>query len=166
MLVRKYIHKRLSKYYQQPSDAVVGSVFPKDGLFAGKNDSIMSKYIQFLGDWHWRYHYAQQYKIQSGQWLTPVELFRPYYSQTIGNYIISEIRKFNKLNDPPSQLSKGTKSSKVQIFELGGGRGTNSKCILDYLKNTHRDIYDQVESYTILDSSPTLLDMLEDQGEK
>lgn len=44
----------------------------------------------------------------------------------------------------------------LSLIELGGGRGTNALCILDFLLQKYPQLYDRTE-YTILDSSPTLL---------
>lgn len=43
-----------------------------------------------------------------------------------------------------------------QIVELGGGRGTNAKALLNYLQLHHSDMYDKLIEYTIFDTSPTL----------
>ncbi len=131
MILRKHIHKLLSQYYQQPHNLVVGSI---------QSESIAFKTL--LGAWHWRRVYAKLYSDQSGQWLTPVELFRPYYSQILANYVAKE--------------AKG--ASKIHVVEIGGGRGTNAKCILDHLRENHSDVYDCLD-YTIMDASPTLLEL-------
>jgi len=44
---------------------------------------------------------------------------------------------------------------------IGGGRGTNALCILDHLQLEHPDVYKRLKSYTIMDSSPTLLDLMD-----
>lgn len=134
MILRKHIHKLLSQYYQQPQNAVVGSI---------QSDAIDFKNL--LGEWHWRRTFSKLYKEQAGQWLTPVELFRPYYSQILANCIAREA------NDAP----------RVDIIELGGGRGTNARCILDHLQQHHPDVYKGTQ-YTIMDSSPTLLELQRD----
>ena len=131
MLVRRHIHKLLSDYYSQPQNAVVGSI---------QSNSIAFKSL--LGEWHWRRIFSKLYKTQSGQWLTPVELFRPYYSQILANFIAEQAKGVNE----------------VHVVELGGGRGTNASCILDHLQRVHPTVYDGV-SYTIMDSSPTLLEL-------
>lgn len=132
MILRRYIHKVLSDYYQQPCDKVVGSI---------QSNSIDFKSL--FGEWHWRRVYGQLYKKQSGQWLTPVELFRPYYSQILANYIAEQ----------------GRGQKKIDIVEIGGGRGTNAKCILDHLQHKHSDIYNCDINYTIMDASSTLLEL-------
>lgn len=132
MILRRHIHKLLSEYYRQPHNTVVGSI-PQSKSIAFKS---------LFGELHWRRIYGKLYANQSGQWLTPVELFRPFYSQILGNYIVQE----------------GKGASKIHIVEIGGGRGTNAKCILDYLQQKHSDVYDCLD-YTIMDASPTLLEL-------
>ena len=141
MLVRKQIHKLLSSYYNQPHNTVVGSTSYQS------NEINPINFRSVLGEWHWRRIYQGLYRNQAGQWLTPVELFRPYYSRIIANFIAMEMKKFSSNNE-------------YEIVELGGGRGTNCRCILDHLQNQHPGIYEKVKSYTIMDSSPTLLKLM------
>ena len=79
-------------------------------------------------------------------WLTPVELFYPYYSNILGNFITESIN--NNLQSKNEDV--------FDIVELGGGRGTNAKAVLNHLNDSHPDMYDRLKSYTIYDTSPTL----------
>lgn len=159
MILRRHIHKLLSDYYNQPCNKVVGTI--------GQNSSFDFKSL--LGEWHWKQRYGKLYKgelcllpshnfneiisiiatnnlwdqiDQEGQWLTPVEIFRPYYSRIIANYISRQVSR-------PIE--------KFQIVEIGGGRGTNAMHIMDHLHDKHPNIYKKIVSYTIMDASPTLL---------
>lgn len=134
MLLRRHIGKRLADYYAQPSHSVVGTT-PRGDI----------KFSSLWGEWHWRRVYGRAYKEQEGQWLTPVELFRPHYSNILANFIADVWSNPEQQNDP----------SNLHIVELGGGRGTNANLILSHLRQNHKDIYNRV-SYTIFDSSPTL----------
>ena len=159
MLLRKHIHGLLSSYYNQPHHAVVGSIIHHHQK---QNDITQSpiNFANILGEWHWRYIFQKLYKQQTGQWLTPVELFKPFYSQIIGNFIATEASIMKQKNtnlDKNDFGSVNDLSDLVQIVEIGGGRGTNALCILDHLKSKHPDVYRNIESYTIMDSSPTLL---------
>ena len=136
MLLRKYICRRLLEYYSQPSHKVVGAT----------NTSI--NFSSLLGQWHWKRTYKQHYKRQKGMWLTPVELFAPYYSNVFANFVSSSMK--------PMLESRKHISDGFQVVELGGGRGTNAKTILDHLKLNHVDVYDRLNEYTIYDTSPTL----------
>ena len=137
ILLRRYICKRLNEYYSQPSDSVVGSI--------SSNHSSTPRGINFpslLNEWHWKYTYKRLYKEQKGMWLTPVELFYPYYSNILGNFITESIKRKHE--------------DVFDIVELGGGRGTNAKAVLNHLNDSRPEMYDRLQSYTIYDTSPSL----------
>lgn len=133
MILRRYVGKRLAEYYAQPSHQVVGT--PPTGEI---------DFASLLGEWHWRRVYRSAYEGQEGQWLTPVELFRPYYSRCLANFIAYASRHNGE-----------TFPGRLHVVELGGGRGTNANLILSHLRQNYADVYDNVD-YTIFDSSPTL----------
>lgn len=136
MLLRKYVCRRLLEYYSQPAHKVVGTT----------NASV--DFSSLLGQWHWKRTYKQLYKQQKGQWLTPVELFTPYYSNVFANFVSSSMK--------PMLESQKHNSEGFQIVELGGGRGTNANALLNHLQLHHNDIYDRLTEYIIFDTSPTL----------
>jgi Putative S-adenosyl-L-methionine-dependent methyltransferase len=170
MLIRKYIGQRLAEYYAQPSHAVVGSIRPStpSSIFWGlqglkKNtgqspnaEATTSESIPFRQLWgerHWQYVFGRLYKQQEGQWLTPVELFQPYYSNVLAQYIMEQAKCLEAALD--GSHVGGDRKRRVEIVELGGGRGTNAITILDYIGQHDPDLYTRLE-YTIVDSSPTL----------
>jgi SAM-dependent MidA family methyltransferase len=132
VLVRHFVGSRLSTYYSQCSDAVVGSTM----------SSTPIPFSYLLGEWHWKRVYHQAYQRQQGHWLTPVELFKPYFSNCIANFCIAS-------------LDEQTSHGEIDLIEVGGGRGTNALLILDHLQSTRPDLYEKVR-YTLVDSSPTL----------
>ena len=134
-LLRRYVGKRLADYYAQPSDRVVGRS-------AGVDSSNLSS---LLGQWHWRRVFKKLYEEREGHWLTPVELFRPHYSQILANFCDSTVGKSSSVDA-------------FEIVELGGGRGTNANLILTHLQETQPRLYDAL-TYTLVDSSPTLHQM-------
>lgn len=97
------------------------------------------------GEWHWLQVYGKMYREQEGQWLTPVELFRPFYSDILANFVVE--------NTLHNDTSDG-----IHIVELGGGRGTNANCMLTHLQQTQTVLYDRL-SYTIIDASEPLIDL-------
>jgi len=131
-LVRTFISKKLGDYYAQPADQVVGTspIHP-------------TRLSSLFGSWHWQRSLQTAYDRKDGQWLTPVELFQPHYSNILADYAATWLRSQNK-----DALS-------FDIVEVGGGRGTNALCILSRLQKAHPDIYDRV-TYTLVDASPTL----------
>ena len=135
MLLRRYLCKRLADYYSQPADSVVG--------FAPKTID----FSLLLNEWHWKRTYKHVYEEQRGMWLTPVELFFPYYSNTIANFVSKSMA--TALNN----------SDRFDIVELGGGRGTNANALLNHLSECHSHMYDRLHRYMIFDTSPTLHDL-------
>jgi hypothetical protein len=64
-------------------------------------------------------------------------------------------------NDDDTQTSYKIAYSnlgRIDVVELGGGRGTNAKLILDHLKEAHPLVYQRV-NYIVMDSSPSLLQL-------
>ena len=144
MLLRKFISQRLSDYYAQPSSSVVGSV-------AAKSSDPPINFSRLLGSWQWRRLYAKLYEKQEGQWLTPVELFRPHYSNTLAEFVVEAVAAGNSISENKSDDG----GQELHVVELGGGRGTNAAHILSHLRDVHPSIYQNVK-YTIFDASPTL----------
>lgn len=133
MLVRHFIAQRLAAYYAQSAHAVVGATAAPLPLSS------------LCGSWHWRHLYTRLYRQTAGQWLTPVELFQPYYSQVVANYIAA-----------CCDQSESSSSTRVEIVELGGGRGTNAHHVLDHLARERPDIYERLEAYQLVDASSSL----------
>ncbi|KAL3791283.1 hypothetical protein HJC23_000900 [Cyclotella cryptica] len=164
--------KRLSDYYSQPSNKVVGSIdygfisripsgirscdaakvshHPQSASRTRMNRTI--NFSSLWGEWHWRRTYKRVYAEQQGMWLTPCELFTPYYSNILANFVCNSMKtSLNNLEE--LQVDSG---GTFEIVELGGGRGTNANALLNYMKENHREMYDRLDSYTIYDTSPTL----------
>jgi Putative S-adenosyl-L-methionine-dependent methyltransferase len=146
MLVRKYIQQRLQEYYAQPLDHVVGSL---NSSTSSSRNRIPFRFL--FGEYHWNYIYGRAYRRTKGQWLTPSELFTPYYSQCIARWMVRQMQ-WKMKQSQPSLVN-------LEIVELGGGRGTNAMNILDYIhESVPDDIYPNISSYTVVDYSQPLLD--------
>ena len=102
-----------------------------------------------FNEWHWKHTYKRAYEEQRGMWLTPVELFFPYYSNILANFVSESMK--TTLNNLEMYHS-----GSFEIVELGGGRGTNAHALLNHLRECHSDMYERLDSYTIFDTSPTL----------
>jgi len=68
----------------------------------------------------------------------------------------------NTDSDTIASSSTSTTNSSIDVVELGGGRGTNARGILNHLRRNHRDVYDRIDEYRIVDSSDTLLQLQRD----
>ena len=147
MLVRKYIGARLASYYAQPSEKVVGSLPKTESI----KNSINFKAL--FGEYHWKRVFKQIYEQQKGQWMTPVELFYPYYSNILANFIATQHR--NQTHRIDGNNEQSISENEVHIVELGCGRGTNANCILSYLHEYHPELYSKC-TYYLFDSSHTL----------
>ncbi len=148
MLVRHLLHQRLAAYYAQSADAVVGSA----SSTSSSSSSSSLQLSRLCGELHWKQTLARLYKNTTGQWLTPVELFQPYYSNTIANFIASSISSSSSCNNN----NNNNNIPEFDIVELGGGRGTNALCILNHLQQQHPHVYDQLQTFYIIDASPSL----------
>ncbi len=82
-------------------------------------------------------------------WLTPVELFYPYYSNVMANFVTSSVSTLR--NNNATRYNEG-----FDVVELGGGRGTNAVAFLDHMCERHPEAYERLRHYTIFDTSPTL----------
>ncbi|KRX04263.1 hypothetical protein PPERSA_11387 [Pseudocohnilembus persalinus] len=80
-------------------------------------------------------------------WLTPCEIFKPYYGMSIGNYIH---QLYTYL-----QQTKKIKQKNIKIIEVGAGTGTAASNILFFLKNYESAYYQNIQ-YNILDISPQM----------
>jgi len=129
-MVREVIGRKLATYYSQPSSTVVGSTLEA------------TNFRSLWGEWHWKRVYASQYRQQSGQWLTPVELFKPFYSKIVASFIQSSVNA----------------RESIEIVELGGGTGTNCCEILDHFQATDPALYHHIH-YNIFDCSESLLEL-------
>eukprot|EP00536_Pseudo-nitzschia_multiseries_P011797 jgi/Psemu1/244096/estExt_Genewise1.C_4210022 len=143
MLVRKYIGRKLAEYYAQPSHKVVGrSAELEVAKVNNHNGQLLSS---LMGEWHWKRVFQRIYEEREGHWLTPVELFQPHFSYVLGDFCAHT-----------SHEAHGSTSKPFEIVELGGGRGTNADWILSYLQEFKPHVYSSLQSYTLVDSSPTL----------
>ncbi len=133
-LVRRYIGRRLSEYYAQPADRVVGKT----------SSAATARLSSLMGEWHWRRLLQRFYDEREGQWLTPVEVFQPHFSHILGDFCCQAV-----------DTATGSGRHRLEIVELGGGRGTNARLLLSYLLEHKPEIY-QGLSYTLVDSSPSL----------
>ena len=162
MLVRRFIGRRLAAYYAQPSHKVVGRSTELEDVaaksiggnhFNGNANSNANLLSSLLGEWHWKRVFRRIYEEREGHWLTPVELFQPHYSYVLGDFCA---QYYERMAPTQTTSTQETTTVPFEIVELGGGRGTNAKWILSYLKDHKPRVYASLASYTLVDSSPSL----------
>jgi len=166
MLVRKRIGQALGAYYAQPAHRVVGGALV-EGSSSSPTTSNTAPSMNFKSLWgEWQYRrlvgklYQQQDLHEKGRWLTSVELMRPYYSQCLANFVAAEARAYWQTPQCRANQAQPQKQS-IDIVELGGGRATNASIILSHLQEAHPDVFAQIHSYTLMDASPSLLELQE-----
>jgi len=92
-------------------------------------------------------------------WLTPAEVFAPYFSQAIVSYMVASYRvkhkrKQGKLRQlgtkrarKPKNRSHSAKeatsrtSNAFRVIEIGAGSGTNAVLMLNHLRDTFPGVY-------------------------
>ena len=80
-------------------------------------------------------------------WVTPSELFKPYYGYTISNFMLNHM--------------ENVKQKKLRVLEIGPGTGTFADSLLEFFKNYNLDIYKDCE-YVFVEISPQLAERCED----
>ena len=69
--------------------------------------------------------------------LTPVEIFQPWYGYSLASYFLSN------------------REGLLRIIEIGGGTGTAALSILDFYKRNHLQTYERLH-YTVLEIAPAI----------
>jgi hypothetical protein len=161
-LTRDFIHQSLYGVGQRDATS-------REGYF-NRRDCISTPpaFLNFngmLGKAEYRTCLARLYDAQEHAWLTPVEIFAPWYSAAIARYAVSRY-----LAAAPAAASAsgptGTAAPLV-IYEVGGGNGTNALHVLNVIREHFPHIYLRTE-YRILEVSARLherqLQVLQDAG--
>jgi SAM-dependent MidA family methyltransferase len=86
-------------------------------------------------------------KYPANAWVTPCELFKPYYSYTVANYML------NKIESKDSNRKK----RKLKVIEVGPGTGTFADSMLEFFKNNDLNLYRNTE-YTFVEISSQLIE--------
>ena len=144
MLVRDFIRKRLGAYFAQAHEMVVGSVDRGGALTPSINFQTL------MGRWHFQRVVSKLYEETKGQWLTPVELFRPHYSNILTDYIIEHAVK---------NVKNGVEKCKhLHIIELGAGRATHAYLVIERLRQKYPEVLPSLK-YTIVEASLSLIEL-------
>ena len=126
LLVRDFIHDRL--YH------TTDGYFCKTLHQLGRLNQPL-RYNNFTGAHNYMEALGKHYPEYA--FLTPVEIFQPWYGHTIANYILDK--------------AKG----KVSIVEIGPGTGTAALSILDFFKKHSTQTYENLKYY-LCEISPVL----------
>src|SRR3546814_14691737 len=80
-LVRDYLQKSLY-------DPQMGYFTSRDVIIAPDSPDPLP-FSTMKGEYEYRKHIAELYEKNLGKWMTPVEIFAPYYSMALANYLLS-----------------------------------------------------------------------------
>jgi hypothetical protein len=106
-----------------------------------------------LGEMEYRHVVAQLYAQGGSAWLTPCELFHPWYSRAVARFVVEQLHSRRPQHSSGSQ--QGPARRKLRVLEIGGGNGTFALGFLDYLQAHHKDIYRDA-AYTLVEVSSKL----------
>ena len=102
------------------------------------------------GEFDYKLALSKAYESARGGFLTPCEIFAPYYSFGIARWMLSR------------GLGKATRPT---IIEFGGGTGSNANNVLDFLKSAAPEAYEKVR-YVNVDISEPLADRAMKRNER
>jgi hypothetical protein len=125
-LAREFIHDRLYHPTQ--------GYFCKTEHQLGQLPSAL-QYHDFAGVQSYLEALGKQYPEYA--FLTPVEIFQPWYGYTLANYMLKH------------------RSGPLKVLEIGGGTGTGALSILDFYYKHDRASYERIE-YTVCEISPVI----------
>ena len=80
-------------------------------------------------------------------WLTPSEIFTPFYGQAIANFVLDKHAQMT--------ASSSFAAEPLRVFEIGGGTGTLARDILDHVRGAAPGVYENM-MYTCVEISPRL----------
>ena len=132
-LMRDYIHRSL---YGSLSGSV--PYFSREVIVGGAGGF---NFQGMIGRSEYEHVLSQLYRSSERGWMTPVEIFTPWYSYAIAAYLLKGSRE----------------TGNVKVYEVGGGTGRHAINVLDYLKEANPSLYARGGiSYTILEISAQL----------
>jgi hypothetical protein len=149
-LTRDFIHQSLYGVGQRDATS-------REGYF-NRRDCISTppSFLNFngmLGKAEYRTCLAKLYDAQEHAWLTPVEIFAPWYSAAIARYAVS--RHLAAAPATASATGPAGTAAPLVIYEVGGGNGTNALHVLNFIREYFPHIYLRTE-YRILEVSARL----------
>ncbi|EGR27457.1 hypothetical protein IMG5_195690 [Ichthyophthirius multifiliis] len=149
LLTRDFIYDRL---YNSSS-----GYFCKDNIQIGELQTPIN-FTELIGFEDYQKILSERYPKNA--WLTPSEIFKPYYGMSIGNYIhqnfdtkLKEETQKQKIQNQSNLLLKRNK--KIRIIEVGAGHASACESILNFFKNYEHFHYQNME-YTIVEISPQM----------
>lgn len=152
-------------------DFILDSLYnPKYGYFASQ-EAVVGRipepidFSQLWGRPGYTKLLSKLYREIGSSWLTPVEVFQPWYG-----YALAEFIRQNSLGakeggpqlgaeTPPKRFGQSghivDEKGTLRIYEIGGGCGTCALNVLDYFEQKSPEIYKRMQ-YTSIEISESL----------
>jgi len=159
VLLRDFIHRNLYQpgigYFSRDGnqfkhDRTRASVFnqiPIGTLSKPIEFNLLSNKMEFQQKLALEYQHSSIPLAPHSQWLTPAEIFQPYYAESIANRIVQVAKASDSSNTKP-----------IFIVEPGAGTGILAKGILNYFKTHYYDsIFNRLHYMIYEISSPLCL---------
>ncbi len=141
---------------------------PHAGYFAAQDAVSVAapmKFDSMLGSLEFRQRVQEIYASSAQEWLTPSELFAPYWSHGLAEYILQAYQQLVS----PGQATAASESvgmdgvpdpagetlPPLHVYEIGAGTGTNALHFCTYIQQYYPHIYDCLR-YTIIEISEPL----------
>lgn len=126
---------------------------PKGGYFSKTNNQLgyLKEPIPFQDLFGYEdYTKVLHERYPENAWLTPSEIFKPYYGMSIANYIDFQLKQYEETHSH-------VKNQSLKIIEGGAGNGSAASSILNYFKLYRPKIYKNM-NYKIVEISQPMVD--------
>ena len=141
---------------------------PGAGYFARHDVVTAAPPLQFsnmLGSLEFRQRVQEAYAASDQEWLTPSELFAPFWSHALAEYVV---QAYLDLVQPSQRLAAaeglhnmdgesvglGQDLPPLHVYEVGAGTGTNALHFCSYLQSHHPHLYPHLRYTTVEISAP------------
>ena len=116
--------------------------FMQDVIYSPtKEERSYVNFNELGGVAEYRLMLKEMYEKRGVAWMTPCEIFAPWYSYAIADYVLDE---------------RGDKNTTpLNLVEFGGGNGTNMMHMLDYIKLRNPELYERTNAIMV-DISPAM----------
>lgn len=152
-LAKLAIHRGFSKKTMSTADFIHDRLYSKDEGYFSKADNqlgLLKEPIPFTELFGYEDYVKMLYeRYPKNAWLTPSEIFKPYYGMTIANYIELTYGKLKAQNP-------AMRNQPLHIIEGGAGNGSAASSILNYFKLYKPKTYHTLK-YTIVEISDVMV---------
>lgn len=138
ILVRDFISNSL--YNPEHGYFMKDVIYSPTRAESPEEETVFVDFNELAGEAEYKLMLQEMYQKRGVAWLTPCEIFAPWYSFALGNYICQQ---------------RDTNRKDLRIIEFGGGNGTNMLYMLDFIKAMHPELY-KTTTAVLVDISPAM----------